>query len=85
MAFGLFIALAIIAAAGTVLAYLLVERLRAQHRLDTYARQPGGKPLTSFACPDCLHRTYAPQHVRDRFCIRCNKSFPKSEQDRMPA
>jgi hypothetical protein len=85
MELGLLIAFAIAAAGCTVFAYLLTDRHRAQHRLDTYARPPGLKPLTSFSCPDCLHRSYAPVHVRERFCIRCNKSFPEREPERKSA
>jgi hypothetical protein len=82
MGLGLFIAFAIAAAGGTVVAYLLFARHRARFQLDNYGRRPGLTRLTSFACPECLHRSYAPQHVRDRFCIRCNKSFPEREQGR---
>ncbi len=82
MAIGLLIAFAIVAAGGIVLAFLLVDRHRARYRLDNYGRPPGIKPLTSFVCPDCLHRSYAPQHVRDRYCLNCNKSFPEREPDR---
>ncbi|WP_404711458.1 hypothetical protein [Sphingomonas sp. MMS24-J13] len=85
MVLGLFIALAIAAAGGTVIAYLLVDRHRARYKLDTYGRPSGIKPAKSFVCPDCLHRSYAEQHIRERFCLKCGKSFPEHEKDREKA
>ena len=65
-----------------MIAYLLVDRHSARFELDTYGRPSGIKPLISFVCPDCLHRSYAQQHIRDRFCLKCNKSFPERESDK---
>jgi hypothetical protein len=57
-------------------AYLLIERNRARYTLDTYNRPEGVKPLASFVCPECLRRTYAPQHIHGRYCPRCERNFP---------
>ncbi len=79
MEMGVFAVLAIVAAGVAVISYILLERHRARYKLDNYGRPPGIKPLVSFVCPDCLHRSYAPQHVRDRFCLRCNLHFPERD------
>jgi hypothetical protein len=80
MEIGLLMAFAVAAAIATMIAYLINDRHRARYTLDTYSRPPGGKPLKSFVCPDCLHRSYAPQHIRDRFCLKCDKSFSRTEE-----
>ena len=53
------------------LGYLWISRHAARSRLENYGRPPGMKPLEAFVCPTCLHRSYAPQHVRDRYCVKC--------------
>lgn len=77
MELALLIAFAIAAASGTVIAYLLINRQRASSKLNVYGRPPGTKPLIAFVCPDCLHRSYAQQHINTRFCLKCDKSFPE--------
>ncbi len=79
MELGILLAIAAIVSVGTGIGYLVMERHRARYKLDTYGRPPGIKPLSSFVCPECMHRTYAPQHIANRYCIKCEKSFPKPE------
>jgi hypothetical protein len=81
MELGLLLGVAIVIAIGMAIASLVADRQRARYRLDTYARPPGTRPLSAFVCPACLHRSYAAQHVRDRYCLKCDKSFPKPEED----
>jgi len=33
------------------------------------------RPLNSFVCKVCLHRSYAESHIRQRYCSRCDKFF----------
>lgn len=33
------------------------------------------RPLNSFVCKVCLHRSYAESHIRQRYCARCDKFF----------
>jgi hypothetical protein len=81
MEFGILMVFAMAATTVVAIVYLIIEHHRARYKLDNYGRPPGIKPLTSFVCPACLHRSYAPQHVFDRFCMKCNKSFPKPAKD----
>jgi len=48
--------------------------------LDHYGKYRGRAPAKSFVCPDCLARSYAPSHVADRWCAKCQKSFPKTSE-----
>jgi hypothetical protein len=77
MELGILLAIAAIASIGTAVGYLLLERHQARFKLDNYGRPPGVKPLKSFVCPTCLKRSYAPQHIKDRYCAKCNRSYPE--------
>jgi hypothetical protein len=79
MELGILLAIAAGVSIGTAVVYLVMERHRARYKLDNYGRPPGIKPLSSFVCPTCLHRTYAPQHIANRYCIKCQTSSPKPE------
>jgi hypothetical protein len=76
MELGILLAIAAAVSIATAVVYLLVDRHRARYKLDNYGRPPGIKPLSSFVCPSCLHRSYAPQHIRDRYCMKCDTSHP---------
>jgi len=81
MELGLLLGFAVVVAIGIAIASIVADRQRARYTLDTYARPAGIKPLAAFVCPDCLHRSYAVHHIRDRYCLKCNKRFPKPEKD----
>lgn len=81
MELGILLGLAMVISAGIGVGYLLIERQRARYKLDNYARPPGIKPLSSFVCPDCLHRSYAPKHIEQRYCQRCDKSFVETQTE----
>ena len=77
MELGILLGIAIVASIATAVSYLLLERHKARFKLDNYGRPPGIKPLSSFVCPTCLNRTYAPQHIKDRYCMKCDRSYPE--------
>jgi hypothetical protein len=35
------------------------------------------RPLNSFVCKVCLHRSYAVSHIKRRYCARCDKTYPE--------
>ena len=49
-----------------------------KHRAAIELANYGGsrRPLSSFACKVCLHRTYAKSHIVRRYCARCDKCYP---------
>lgn len=53
-----------------------IVKQRAAVELANYGgslRQP-----RSFVCRICFHRTYAESHIKQRYCVKCDKSFPES-------
>ena len=56
---------------------LVFIKQRGQIELDHYGKYRGNAAAKSFACPECLHRSYAPSHIAKRWCARCAKSFPE--------
>ena len=74
----LVIGVAATAAIGIPLISLAIMRHSDRIALDHYGKYRGRAPAKSFVCPACLSRSYAPSHVADRWCSKCQKSFPKT-------
>ena len=54
-----------------------ISQQRAAIELANYGgslRQP-----RSFVCRICFHRSYAASHIERRYCVKCDKSFPDSD------
>jgi hypothetical protein len=63
---------------------LVVMKHKGQIELDHYGKYRGTGRASSFVCPDCLHRSYAPSHVARRWCAPCAKSFPEKPKISRP-
>jgi hypothetical protein len=64
----------------TPLMMFVLMKHQARVELDHYGKYRGGGPARSFVCPDCLTRSYAPTHIAQRYCAKCEKSFPESDR-----
>jgi hypothetical protein len=73
----LVIGLAVAAVVFLPLLGLMIIRHKDRLELDHYGKYRGSGPAKSFVCPECLSRTYAPSHVANRWCSRCQKGFSK--------
>jgi hypothetical protein len=62
---------------------LSAMRHKARVELDHYGKFRGATAARSFVCPECLTRTYAPTHIKNRWCAKCQKSFPEQTRARI--
>jgi ribosomal protein L37E len=77
---GIFILICGMTLLGGLFVFVAISyhKYRSEVELTHYGSRKGGAPLTSFVCKECLHRSYAPRHIRDRYCAKCDKSFPEA-------
>ena len=68
---------ATVVALAAPLVILTAMRHKARVELDHYGKFRGAAAARSFVCPDCLTRSYAPTHIRDRWCVKCEKTAPE--------
>jgi len=82
LAFNLGNALAILAGSTAIIASSLTivlfmgHRAKRQKAVELARYTACRRPLTSFVCKTCLHRSYAATHVRLQYCVRCDKYPP---------
>ena len=82
LAFNLGNALAILTASTAIIApslaivLFMAHRAKRQKAMELARYGACRRPLTSFVCKTCLHRSYAATHVRLRYCVQCDKYYP---------
>lgn len=71
----LLLVVAIICAASWAICLLLLYISRQNDGIELARYGTKLRPLKSFVCQVCLHRSYAESHIRQRYCSRCDKFF----------
>jgi len=59
-------------------AAIYLSKARAGQELASYGSCR--RPLTSFVCAICLHRSYAVTHIKQRYCVKCDRFYPDKAQ-----
>jgi len=73
-------AIAVIIAVASPIVILSIMRNKARVELDHYGKFRGTSSARSLVCPECLTRTYAPTHIKNRWCVKCQKTIPERTQ-----